>query len=187
MSQVRALIGTKKGAFVLTSDAKREKWDVAGPHFGGWEIYHIKGSPLNPDRLYASQTSSWFGQVVQRSDDGGKTWESVNNEFRYVGEPGTHLWYDGTPRPFAFKRIWQFERSLEDAGVVYAGAEAGALLRSPDGGRSWSELAGLRCRDSAGKWQPGAGGISPHTGLIDPARLDRLSLGISAACTFRCD
>jgi photosystem II stability/assembly factor-like uncharacterized protein len=187
MSRIRALIGTRKGAFVLTSDAKREKWDVAGPHFGGWEIYHIKGSPLNPARLYASQTSSWFGQVVQRSDDGGKTWEAVNNDFRYVGEPGTHLWYDGTTRPFAFKRIWHFEPSLDDADTVYAGAEDAALFRSTDGGKSWTELTGLRRHDSAGKWQPGAGGMCLHTILIDPTRHDRMYLAISAAGAFRSD
>ena len=54
MSGVRVLVGTRKGAFVLTSDGKREQWDVSGPHFGGWEIYHIKGSPADPNRLYAS-------------------------------------------------------------------------------------------------------------------------------------
>jgi len=185
MSQVRALIGTKKGAFVLTSDAKREKWDVAGPHFGGWEIYHVKGSPVNPQRLYASQTSGWFGQVVQRSDDGGKTWEAVNNEFRYEGEPGTHLWYDGTPRPWQFKRIWHFEPSTTDADAVYAGAEDAAIFRSTDGGKSWNELAGLRQHDSASKWQPGAGGMCLHTILIDPANADRLYVAISAAGAFR--
>src|SRR4029077_18636089 len=76
MSGVRVLVGTRKGAFVLTADGKRKKWEVRGPHFAGWEIYHLKGSPVDPDRLYASQSSGWFGQVIQRSDDGGKTWEA---------------------------------------------------------------------------------------------------------------
>ena len=71
MTQVRVLVGTRKGAFVLTSDGKREKWEVSGPHFAGWEIYHVKGSPVDPDRIYASQTSGWFGQVMQCSSDGG--------------------------------------------------------------------------------------------------------------------
>ena len=74
MSSVRLLVGTKKGAFILTSDGKRERWQVSGPHFAGWEIYHLKGSPVDPNRIYASQTSGWFGQIIQRSDDGGKTW-----------------------------------------------------------------------------------------------------------------
>ena len=75
MSSVRVLVGTKKGAFILTSDGKRKKWGVSGPHFAGWEMYHLKGSPVDPDRIYASQSSGWFGQIIQRSSDGGKTWE----------------------------------------------------------------------------------------------------------------
>jgi hypothetical protein len=92
MSGVRVLVGTRKGAFVLTSDGKRERWDVSGPHFGGWEIYHLKGSPVDPNRLYASQSGDWFGQLIQRSDDGGKTWGPVGNKFAYDGDPGTHQW-----------------------------------------------------------------------------------------------
>src|SRR5437879_7910428 len=76
MSKVRVLVGTRKGAFILTSDGARKRWKVSGPHFAGWEIYHMKGSPVNPDRIYASQTSGWFGQIIQRSDDAGKTWNT---------------------------------------------------------------------------------------------------------------
>ena len=76
MSGVRVLVGTRKGAFVFTSDGKRKNWEISGPHFAGWEIYHVKGSPADPDRLYASQSSGWFGQMMQRSNDGGKTWEA---------------------------------------------------------------------------------------------------------------
>ena len=93
MSKVRVLVGTRKGAFVLTSDGKRKKWNVSGPHFGGWEIYHVKGSPADPNRLYASQSSGWFGQLIQRSSNGGKTWEPVDNKSVYDGVPGTHQWY----------------------------------------------------------------------------------------------
>src|SRR5918993_4145821 len=98
MKAVRVLAGTKKGAFILTSDARRSSWTVDGPFFGGWEIYHMKGSPVDPNRIYASQSSGWFGQVIPRSDDGGQTWTTVGNQFTYEGEPGTHLFYDGTPR-----------------------------------------------------------------------------------------
>src|SRR5262245_48761663 len=148
MSGVRVLVGTRKGAFVLTADGKRDRWNVCGPHLAGWEIYHLKGSPVDPNRLYASQTSSWFGQVMQRSDDGGRSWEPVDNKFEYEGETGTHLFYDGTPRPWEFKRIWHLEPSLTDPDTVYAGAEDAALFRSSDGGQSWQELTGLRCQGS---------------------------------------
>jgi photosystem II stability/assembly factor-like uncharacterized protein len=184
MSRARLLVGTRKGAFILTADGKREQWDVSGPHFGGWEIYHVKGSPAQPDRLYASQTSGWFGQMIQRSDDGGKTWEAVSNEFKYDGVPGTHQWYDGTQHPWEFKRVWHLEPSPADPDIVYAGAEDAALFKTLDGGRTWQELAGLRSA-KGNLWQPGAGGMCLHTIILDPKRPEQIFVAISAAGAFR--
>lgn len=186
MNRVRLLVGTRKGAFVLTADGKRENWEVNGPHFAGWEIYHLKGSPVNHDRLYASQSSGWFGQQIQRSDDGGKTWEPVGNEFVYDGTPGTHQWYDGTQHPWEFKRVWHLEPSLTDPETVYAGAEDASLFRSSDGGKTWKELPGLRSA-KGNLWQPGAGGMCLHTILLDPSQPGRIYVAISAAGTFRSD
>jgi hypothetical protein len=211
MSGVRVLVGTRKGAFILTSDGKRENWKVSEPHFAGWEIYHIKGSPLDPNRLYASQSSSWFGQIIQRSDDGGKTWhqpgtppgeptttadgmpKGESNKFVYdtspeTGKPlTTHQWYDGTPHPWEFKRVWHLEPSLNNPDTVYAGVEDAALFRSTDGGRNWQELPGLRGHGSGPNWQPGAGGMCLHTVLVDPSDPNRIFVAISAAGAFRTD
>ncbi|HVX62188.1 MAG TPA: exo-alpha-sialidase [Pirellulales bacterium] len=187
MSGVRVLAGTRKGAFILTSDGKREKWEITGPHFGGWEIYHMKGSPVDPDRIYASQSSGWFGQLIQRSNDGGKTWEPMDNKFVYEGETGTHLWYDGKPHPWEFKRIWHLEPSLTDPDTVYAGAEDAAMFRTTDGAKSWQELPGLRTHGSGKLWQPGAGGMGLHTIVLDPSDPLRIFIAISAAGTFRTD
>ena len=203
MSSVRVLVGTKKGAFILTADGQRRNWQITGPHFAGWEIYHVKGSSLDPNRLYASQSSGWFGQIIQRSDDGGKTWNppgtkpedlmgsdgmpnGKSNEFRYEGTVGTHKWYDGTQHPWEFKRIWHLEPSLTDPDLVYAGAEDAALFHSRDGGKSWQEFAGLRGTKGA-LWQPGAGGMAVHTILIDPQNPRRIYVAISAAGAFRTD
>jgi len=187
MSKVRVLVGTRKGAFVLSADGTRDRWEVSGPHFAGWEVYHVKGSPADPDRLYASQSSGWSGQVIQRSGDGGATWEPVGNQFSYDGVPGTHQWYDGTPHPWEFERVWHLEPSLDDPDTVYAGVEDAALFRSADGGQSWEELSGLRGHGSGPSWQPGAGGMCLHTLILDPAHPGRMFAAISAAGAFRSD
>jgi photosystem II stability/assembly factor-like uncharacterized protein len=187
MSSVRILVGTRKGAFILSADGKRDKWEVSGPFFAGWEIYHLKGSPVDPNRIYASQSSGWFGQQIQRSDDGGRTWEPVDNKFAYDGVPGTHQWYDGTAHPWEFKRVWHLEPSLSDADSVYAGIEDAALFQSKDGGKSWSEISGLRKHGSGPKWQPGAGGMCLHTIILDKSNKNRIVIAISAAGAFRTD
>src|SRR5260221_5773177 len=208
MSGVRGLAGTRKAAFIMTSDGKRQKWDISGPHFAGWEIYPLKGSPADPDRIYASQSSSWFGQIIQRSSDGGKTWETPggeampkpgempagqSNKFVYdssaeTGKPlTTHMWYDGTQHPWEFKRVWHLEPSLTDPNTVYAGIEDAALFRSTDGGQCWKELAGLRGHGSGPQWQPGAGGMCLHTILLHPSDPKRIYIAISSAGAVRTD
>src|SRR6187431_2974061 len=211
MSAVRVLVGTRKGAFILTSDGKRQKWNVHGPMFGGWEIYHMKGSPADPNRIYASQSSGWFGQIIQRSDDGGKTWfqpgtpageptvtpegmpKAESNKFVYdtsaeTGKPlTTHQFYDGTAHPWEFKRVWHLEPSLTDPDVVYAGVEDAALFVSKDAGVTWNELPTLRGHGSGPHWSPGAGGLGLHTIVLDPSNAQRMFIAISAAGAFRTD
>ena len=187
MSQVRLLVGTRKGAFILTADGARKNWAVSGPFFPGWEIYHVKASPVDPNRIYASQTSGWFGQLVQRSDDGGLTWTAMGNDFRYDGVPGTHQWYDGTPHPWEFKRVWHIEPSLDCAETVYVGVEDAALFKSSDAGQSWQEISGLRRHGTGPAWQPGAGGMCLHSIILDPINPARMFVAISAAGAFRSD
>ncbi len=187
MSGIRLLVGTKKGAFILTADGARKDWAISGPLFAGWEVYHMRASPVDPNRIYASQTSAWFGQLVQRSDDGGLTWTATGNHFQYDGVPGTHQWYDGTPHPWDFKRVWHFEPSLTCAETVYAGVEDAALFRSQDAGASWQELSALRRHGTGPAWQPGAGGMCLHTIILDPTNPERMFIAISAAGAFRSD
>ncbi len=211
MTITRVLVGTRKGAFILTSDGNRKKWSIDGPHFGGWEVYHMKGSPVEPDRIYASQTSGWFGQIIQRSDDGGRSWsqpgsddavekaaeqgmpQGESNLFAYdtseaTGRPlTTHQFYDGSQKPWKFTRVWHLEPSLDDPDTCYAGIEDAAIFKTTDGGATWRELAGLRGHESAPDWAPGAGGMCLHTIVLDPADKDRIFVAISAAGAFRSD
>ena len=187
MAGVRVLVGTRKGAFVLTSDEARRDWRIDGPHFAGWEVMHAKGSPADPDRVYAAPQTGWHGQVIQRSDDGGRTWQPVGNDFAYRGETGTHLWYDGTPHPWDFAKVWHLEPSPSDPDTLLAGVEDAALFRSTDAGATWTELSALRTHSSHGTWQPGAGGMCLHTVIVDPADEDRIVVAISAAGAFRSD
>ena len=185
MSTVRVLVGTHKGAFVIASDGARRDWRVDGPLFGGWHVMHVHGSPADPDRLYASQWTDWHGQVIQRSDDGGRTWAAVGSGFAYDGEAGTHQWYDGTPHPWEFKRVWHLEPAPDDPDTMFAGVEDAGLFRSADGGTTWNELAGLRTHATGNTWAPGAGGLCLHTIIIDPADPRRMFVAISAAGAFR--
>ncbi len=202
MSKVRVLVGTKKGAFICTADGKRQNWEITGPHFAGWEIYHLKGSAADPNRIYASQSSGWFGQLIQRSDDGGKTWNppgtkledlmgpdgfpkpGASNMFAYEGDVSTHMWYDGTQHPWEFKRVWHIEPSLSDPDTAYAGVEDAGIFKTTDGGRTWKEMAGLR-QVKGNLWQPGAGGMAVHTIILDPKNPQRIYIAISAAGAFR--
>jgi photosystem II stability/assembly factor-like uncharacterized protein len=201
MSTIRVLAGTKKGAFILTADGRRQDWQISGPHFAGWEVYHLKGSAADPNRIYASQSSGWFGQIIQRSDDGGLTWNTPgsspeelqgpggfpkgeSNKFAYEGDAGTHKWYDGTQHPWEFKRVWHVEPSLTDPDTAFAGVEDAAIFKTTDGGRTWRELPGLR-QAKGNLWQPGAGGMAVHTILLDPKNPQRMYVAISAAGAFR--
>ena len=165
---------------------------------------------VDPNRLYASQSSGWFGQIIQRSDDGGKTWhqpgtpageptttpdgspKGESNKFVYdtsvkTGKPlTTHQWYDGTQHPWEFKRVWHLEPSLTDPDLVYAGVEDAALFCTRDGGKTWGELSGLRGHGTGPNWAPGAGGMGLHTILLDPKDPGgRIYIAISAAGVFR--
>jgi photosystem II stability/assembly factor-like uncharacterized protein len=193
MSNVRVLVGTRKGGFILTSDGKRETWQVSGPHFAGWEIYHMKGSLVDPNRIYASQTSGWFGQILQASNDGGKTWFQPgvkpedakpqwppvkSNRFAYdssaeTGKPlTTHQWYDGTQHPWEFKRVWHLEPSHTDSDTVYAGVEDAALFSSTDGGVSWHELQlqVFRSRTGGNEWEPLTKGLPQENCYVNVLR-----------------
>ena len=208
MSKVRVLVGTRKGAFILTADGKREKWEVSGPHFAGWEMYHVKDRPPirigcmrrkpadGSGRLFSAPTmAARPGTSPEHRPESrqrlGLQRPRAKVRLRTSAETGkpltTHQWYDGTQHPWEFKRVWHLEPSLTDPDTVYAGVEDAALFRSTDGGENWKELSGLRGHGTGPKWQPGAGGMCLHTIILDPSNPERMFIAISAAGAFRTD
>src|SRR5207247_650299 len=126
MSSVRVLVGTRKGAFVLTSDGRRDRWEVTGPEFAGWEIYHLKGSPADPDRLYASQSSGWFGQTIQRSDDGGRSLHTIVLDPNHPDRIFIAISAAGVFRSDDAGRTWRpMNRGLRSQGIPDPDAEVG--------------------------------------------------------------
>ena len=183
----KLLIGTKKGAFIATWDDEKSRYQISDPLFAGWEIYHFKASPVDPNLIYASQSNLWFGQTVLRSTDGGVTFENISNEFTYDGGNQTHLFFDGSEVSWTFKRVWSFEPSIFERNTVYDGVEDAALFVSHDLGESWSEIDSLRNHGTSRSWQPGAGGMALHTIVQDPSDKNKIYVAISAAGAFRTD
>ena len=184
MSKVRVLVGTRKGAFILTSDAKRERWNVAGPHFGGWEMYHLKGSPAEPNRIYASDRQAGLASLSSALTMAAKPGSRWATSSCYLGTISgmTARFTPGNSNGSGY-----LVRLLTDPDTVYAGVEDAALFRSTDAGQNWQEFPGLRGHGSGPHWQPGAGGMCLHTVILDPQDPARIYIAISAAGAFRTD
>lgn len=183
------LIGTTKGAFVLTGDRAVAGWRVSGPHCGGWPINHVLGDPAS-GTLWAGGGGDWHGAGVWRSDDAGATWRLTRltrgtMDDWAATDPDFAAMIGWTPGdlPFgdAFAQVWSL--GLHH-GRLYAGTKPARLLCSADGGESFAEVEGLTRHPSAGSWTPGAAGLVLHTILGDPADDRKLWTGISAAGVF---
>ena len=172
------LVGTRKGGFVLRTDARRMKWIVEGPLFPGRQVHHfIRDSRDGGDALFAATFNDWFGSDIQRSTDGGRTWKPTEGGVRYAEDAGLSV-----------KCIWNIcPGRASEPGVVYAGVDPAGLFRSEDGGATWAEMRGLNRHETRPQWNPGAGGLIVHTIILDPANPARMFVAISAAGIFRSD
>jgi len=174
---VLVLVGTRKGAFVFRSDAKRKNWRIDGPHFKGTQVHHLAHDPRDAGTLLAAATSDWWGPAVHRSRDWGKNWEASKDGIRYGADSGLSV-----------TRVWNVcPGRASEPGVVYAGVEPAGLFRSEDGGASWTENLGLNRHATRSQWTPGGGGLMVHTIVPDPSRADRMHIAISVAGAFRTD
>src|SRR5919109_5041510 len=89
MPKTLLLVGTRKGCFILESDADRRDWDVRGPFCDGWPIYHAVHD-ASSGAIYAAAASEWHGSAVWRSPDLGETW-ALSSEGISYGENGKKL------------------------------------------------------------------------------------------------
>ena len=174
---VVVLVGTRKGAFILRSDARRKQWSVEGPHFTGLNVHHFTLDPRDGATLFAATYTEWWGSDIQRSNNWGKKWLRTKGGVRYEKDSGLSV-----------KCVWHIRPGRPaEPGVLYAGVDPAGLFRSEDGGVTWAEVKGLNRHATRSQWQPGAGGMTCHSILLDPGNARRMYVGISAAGVFRTD
>nr|WP_294524111.1 exo-alpha-sialidase [uncultured Rhodopila sp.] len=166
-TRVFVLLGTKKGAFTLESDASRRDWSLRGPFCETWPMNHVIAEP-GTGTIYAGGGNEWFGPAIWKSTDLGETWSHSSNGLAYKeGEdPISSVW------------------SLAAGGRLYAGVQPAGLFASDDGGQSWTHVAGLRDHPTRPKWNPGGAGLILHSIVPDPRDDQRIWIGISAAGVF---
>ena len=168
------LVGTAKGGFILRSDGRRKKWSVEGPLFKGLMSHHFTLDSRDGESLFAATFSEWWGCDIQRSRDGGRTWQKTNGGVRYETDSGLSV-----------KCIWHIRPGrANEPGVIYAGVDPAGLFRSDDGGVNWSEMKGLNRHETRSRWTPGKGGMILHSIAPDPRDAKKMHVGISAAGVF---
>jgi hypothetical protein len=184
-TEVRILIGTRKGAFILDGDTNRKKWVVRGPYHPGRDVFQVKADPRTPGMIYAAVNSGWWGPMMFRSSDWGKKWTeiSVPQMVRSRERPPP----SGPDAPeYPVKNVWQIAPGLEsEPNSLLLGIDPASLWRTDDRGMTWEPIPGLNDHETRPKWNPGAGGMCLHTILRDPQQPKRLYVGISAAGAFR--
>ena len=186
---VTILVGTSKGAFLVSSAGGRTGWKVSGPFCDGWPINHIIGDPAT-GRIWAAGGGDWHGAGVWRSDDGGASWQVTRLTSGQLDEwaandPGfaAMIGWSATELPFGkdFSQLW----SLHYAGdTLYAGTKPASLLASKDHGATFTRIDALNEHPSADSWNPGGAGLVLHTIVSDPGDGKKLWIGISAAGVF---
>jgi len=199
-TQVKVLVGTRKGGFIFTSDAKRKKWEASDLLFKSWNVMHMKLDPRD-GRLHAATAHDVYGPSTHYSDDYGKTWTQArqvpvftrpSKSGRPIGsiDEASRVDWDASviKDPEKVIKVWHIEPGRgEEAGVLYAGIQPAALFRSADRGESWELVEGLYDQPQRGKWNPGAGGLCLHTILLDPSNPKRMYVAVSAAGCYRTD
>jgi hypothetical protein len=176
---VLLLVGTVKGAFILSSDATRTHWTIDGPHFPGESVYALAYDDRGGRRrTYAATRSFHWGSTIRMSDDHGATWTGPERQaIRFPEASGMSL-----------VQVWQIVPGPRDTpDVLWAGVEPAALFESRDAGESWAPVDGLLAHEHRARWVPGGGGMCLHTIVADPTDDRRMLVAISTAGVYRTD
>ena len=172
---VMVLVGTRKGAFVITGDKSRKEWQISEPHSAGDDIFHIAYDARDGGTLYAAVNHPVWGAQIKLSRDFGETWESSERQPQLSGEDGDTL-----------RKIWHIKPGRDhEPGVVYAGVDPAALFKSEDYGKTWHHVVGLSNHPTRERWEGGFGGLCLHSVVSDPNTSDRMWVGISAVGVMR--
>jgi hypothetical protein len=185
--KVRVLVGTRKGTYVVESDSARRKWKVNPVAHDGRDIFHAVADPRHPGTLYAAVNSSFWGPMIHRSRNWGKTWSEIATPLsaRMKDRPDPMETAPNAP-PRAVQAIWHLEPGHpSEPKTIFAGVDPHLLFRSDDEGDSWEPVPALNEHPTKGKWAPGAGGPAMHTIIVDPTDRRKMYVGISAAGTFK--
>jgi photosystem II stability/assembly factor-like uncharacterized protein len=170
---VLALVGTRKGLFLLWGDRDRRCWRVDGPLLDGWGVYHATVDTRG-GTFYAATNHLVYSPTVQRSDDGGKTWKRS----RRIGLPERS--------GLTVNAVWYIEPGLpQEPGTLYLGADPGVLFRSDDAGETWEPNRGILEHPTRDRWFPGAGGLCCDSIQLDPSDPQRMYVCITSAGTLR--
>ncbi len=167
-SRVHILLGTKKGAFILDSDAGRRDWSLRGPFCETWPTNHVIADPSS-GIIYAGGGNEWFGPAVWKSTDLGQSWTHSSQGLSYA--PGQE----------AISSVWSL--GLRD-GQLYAGVQPAGLFHSEDKGETFTHVEGLQKHPTRPRWQPGGAGLILHSIVTHPDDPKQLWVGISSVGVF---
>jgi photosystem II stability/assembly factor-like uncharacterized protein len=168
MTKTLVLLGTRKGAFILESDAARRDWQLRGPYCETWPMNHVVADAAT-GTIYGGGGNEWFGPAVWKSEDLGQSWTHSSEGLKYAeGEE-------------PIKAVWSLAPS---ARGLYAGVQPAGLFLSGDAGQSWRPVEGLRNHPTRPKWNPGGAGLILHSLVPHPRDPRQIWVGISAAGVF---
>jgi len=198
--KVMVFVGTQKGGFIFESNEKRKRWKVGDVQFKGWNVMHIQMDPRD-QRLHTATSHFVYGPTTHYSDDLGKTWTQARQvpvlprpsksgrpsgtvEEAFQSEGGESI----KEKPEKMIKVWNIKPGrASEPDVLYAGAQPASLFISKDRGESWEINEPLYDHPQRGQWNPGAGGLTLHTILLDPTNPQRMYIAVSAAGCYRTD